>query len=433
MFYRIALNYLKIIIKNKSVQDRDTKMALYNYKVKNFQGELLTGVLEGSNEAEVISELRSKKYFIIDITAPSALSRDIAPKSSFNFFSRITTRDLSIFTRQFSILINSGMSLMEALGVLVEQTVNKKLQTVLIDVRKNIESGLSLSEALQRHKNVFSRLYISMVNAGEMAGILDRTLNDLAIFLEKENNIQLQIRNKTAYPKFVLGFAVIVMLALILFIIPIFQDAYAGLGAQLPLLTRIVIGFGNALKTPWFYLVAAVVFFGGRYLIRKSLRTSKGRYNFDNMRMHIPKLGTLIKTIALSRFARTLGVLLAAGVPILKGLEIVKGVSNNMIIDNAINEIRDSIRQGENIAIPLSRFKIFPQMFIQMVNVGEKSGTLDIILNKVADFYDSEISSTIEILMTVLEPLMLLLVAGMIAIVVIAMYLPMFKIYQYIK
>ena len=340
------------------------KMALYNYKVKNSQGELLTGALEGFNETEVITELRNKKYFIIDITPPSALSRDLGAKSSFSFFSRISVRDLSIFTRQFSILINSGMSLMEALGVLVEQTVNKKLQAVLLDVRQNIESGLSLSEALQKHKNVFSRLYISMVNAGEMAGILDRTLNDLAIFLEKENAIQLQIRNKTAYPKFVMGFAVIVMLALILFIIPIFQDAYAGLGAQLPLLTRIVIRFGNALKSPWFYLGAAVVFFGGRYLLRKWLTTSKGRYYFDNIRIHIPKLGTLIKTIALSRFARTLGVLLAAGVPILKSLEIVKDVSNNMIIDNAINEIKGSIRQGENIAIPLSRFKIFPQMLI---------------------------------------------------------------------
>ncbi|MHB1253521.1 MAG: type II secretion system F family protein [Candidatus Humimicrobiaceae bacterium] len=408
-------------------------MALYNYKVRNFKGELLTGSFEGSNEAEVVTELRNKKYFIIDITSPSTLSRDIAPKSSFSFFSRVTTRDLSVFTRQFSILINSGMSLMEAFGVLVEQTVNKKLQTVLIDVRKNIESGLSLSEALQKQKNVFPRLYISMVNAGEMAGILDRTLNDLAVFLEKENNIQLQIRNKTAYPKFVLGFAVIVMLALIIFIIPIFQEAYAGLGAQLPLLTRVVIGFGNALKTPWFYLGAAIVFFGGRYLLRKLLLTPKGRYYFDNMRIHIPKLGSLIKTIALSRFARTLGVLLAAGVPILRSLEIVKGVSNNVIIDNAINEIKDSIRQGENIAIPLARFKIFPLMFIQMVNVGEKSGTLDIILNKVADFYDSEISSSIEMLMTILEPLMLILVAGMIAVVVVAMYLPMFKIFQYIQ
>jgi len=225
-------------------------MALYNYKVKNYQGELLTGSFEGSSEAEVIAELRNKKYFIIDISSPSALQRDLAPKSSFSLFSRITTRDLSIFTRQFSILINSGMSLMEALSVLIEQTVNKKLQTVLIDVRNKIESGLSLSEALLRQKNVFSRLYISMVNAGEMAGILDRTLNDLAVFLEKENNMQLQIKNKTAYPKFVLGFAVVVMLALIIFIIPIFQDAYQGLGAQLPLLTRIVIKFGNALKTP---------------------------------------------------------------------------------------------------------------------------------------------------------------------------------------
>ena len=408
-------------------------MALYNYKVKDLQGKLLTGSLEGSSESEVIADLRTRKYFIIEIIPPSTLSRDLAPKSGFSLFSRISTRDLSMFTRQFSILINAGMSLMESLGVLVDQTDNKKLKAVLTDVRGKIESGLSLSEALLKHKNVFSRLYVSMVSAGEMAGILDRILNDLANFLEKENTIQTQIKNKTAYPKFVLAFALVVMLALIIFIIPIFQDAYAGIGAQLPLLTRIVIKLGSALKTIWFYLIAAAVFFGGRYLLRKALLTPKGRYYFDTIRTNIPKLGSLIKLIALSRFARTLGILLSSGVPILKSLEIVKGVSNNVIIDNAINQIKNSIREGENIAVPLSRFKIFPKMFIQMVNVGEKSGTLDVILNKVADFYDGEITGTIEILMTLLEPLMLLLVAGMIAVVVVAMYLPMINIYQYIQ
>ncbi len=407
-------------------------MSLYTYKVKNSSGELLTGSLEVNNEEEAIRELRNKNYFIIDVAPPSVLGRDISIKSGFSLLGRISVRELAMFTRQFSILINAGMNLIEALGVLIEQTVNKKLQTVLIDIRASIESGLSLSEALQKHKNIFSRLFISMINAGEIGGILDRTLNDLAVFLEKENEIQLKIRNKTAYPKFVMGFAFVVVMVLIIFIIPVFQETYASLGAQLPLLTRIVIEIGKALKTPWFYIGAVVVFFGGRYFLRKALTTPKGKYYFDNIRIHIPKFGDLIRKIALSRFARTLGVLLAAGVPILKSLEIVKGVPNNIIIDNAVNEIKYSIRQGENIVIPLSRFSIFPPMFIQMVNVGEKSGTLDAILTKVADFYDSEITSSIDILMTVLEPIMLLIVALMIAVVVIAMYLPMFKIYQYI-
>jgi len=407
-------------------------MSLYNYKVKTPSGELLTGSLDVNTEEEVLRELKSKNYFIIEVAQPSSLNKDLTIKSDFNFFNRISIRDLAIFTRQFSILINAGMNLIEALGVLIEQTANKKLHAVLIDIRSSIESGLSLSEAMQKHKNIFSRLFISMINAGEMGGILDRTLNDLAVFLEKENEIQLKIRNKTAYPKFVLAFAFIVVLVLIIFIIPIFQDAYAGLGAQLPLLTRIVIGVGNAFKIPWFYLGLVIVFFGGRYLLKKAINTPKGKLYFDTLRIHIPKFGDLIRKIALSRFARTLGVLIGAGVPILKSLEIVKGVPNNIIIDNAVNEIKDSIRQGENIAIPLARYSIFPAMFVQMVNVGEKSGTLDTILDKIADFYDSEITNSIEILMTVLEPLMLLLVAGMVAVVVIAMYLPMFRIYQFI-
>ncbi|MCL5771049.1 MAG: type II secretion system F family protein [Actinobacteria bacterium] len=408
-------------------------MPVFAYKVKNSDGELITGVLEFNNEEEVIKELRNKNYFIIDITQPSALDKNLSLKTGFSLFNRVTARDLTIFTRQFSILINSGMSLIEALGVLIDQTVNKKFKSILIDVRNNIESGLSLSEALQKHKNIFSKLFVSMINAGEMGGVLDKTLNDLAIFLEKENDIQIKIRNKTAYPKFVMSFAFVVVLVLIIFIIPIFQSSYESLGAQLPLLTRIVINLGKALKTIWFYIGAIIVFFGGRYLIRKAAGTPKGKYFFDNIKMHLPKFGDLIRKIALSRFARTLGILLSAGVPILRSLEIVKGVSNNIIIDNAVNEIKDSIRSGENIAIPLSRYNIFPPMFIQMVNVGEKSGTLDVMLNKVADFYDNEIASSIDILMTVLEPLMLLVVAAIIAIVVVAMYLPMFRIYQYIS
>jgi type IV pilus assembly protein PilC len=271
-----------------------------------------------------------------------------------------------------------------------------------------------------------------MVNAGEMGGVLDKTLNDLAIFLEKENEIQLKIKNKTAYPKFVMAFALLIVAVLIIFIVPSFQDAYEGLGAELPLLTRIVLGISNLFKSIWFYLAAAIILIGGRVLIKKYLNTPKGKFLFDKLRIKIPKFGDVVKKIALSRFARTLGILISAGVPILKSLDIVKGVPNNVIIDNAISEIKESIRQGENIAIPLSRYDIFPPMFIQMVNVGEKSGSLDVILSKVSDFYDSEISHSIDILMTILEPMMLLLVAGMVAFVVIAMYLPMFKIYQFI-
>ncbi len=408
-------------------------MAIYNYKVKNIAGEIITGSIDAASEEAALSELKQKNYFIVDISPPSAFSKELTLKSGIGFLNKIKPRDLAILTRQFSILINSGMSLMESLSILIEQTVNKKLKMILIDVMNNIEGGLSLSEALSKHKEVFSKLYISMVNAGEMGGVLDKTLNDLSVFLEKENDIQLKIKNKTAYPKFVMGFAIVVVIVLVIFIVPSFQDAYEGLGAELPLLTRMVLGISDLFKSIWFYLISAIVIIGGKFLIGKYLGTPKGKLQFDKIRMRIPKFGDVIKKIALSRFARTLGILISAGVPILKSLDIVKGVPNNMVIDNAISEIKESIRQGENIAIPLSRYSIFPPMFIQMVNVGEKSGTLDVILSKVSDFYDSEISHSIEILMTILEPIMLVFVAGMVAFVVIAMYLPMFKIYQFIS
>ena len=407
-------------------------MTLYNYKAKNTTGEVVTGTIDAAGEDEVINELRLKNFFIVELSSPSAFSKEIALKSGIGFVNKVKPRDLAILTRQFSILINSGMSLMESLAILIEQTSNKRLKTVLTDVMHNIEGGLSLSEALTKHKDVFSKLYVSMVNAGEMGGVLDKTLNDLSIFLEKENDIQLKIKNKTAYPKFVLGFALVVVAALVIFIAPAFQDAYEGLGAELPLLTRIVLKISDLFKSIWFYLAAAVVILGGKFLLGRYMGSPRGKLQFDKIRIKIPKFGDVVKKIALSRFARTLGILISAGVPILKSLDIVKGVPNNMIIDNAISEIKESIRQGENIAIPLSRYAIFPPMFIQMVNVGEKSGTLDVILAKVADFYDSEISHSIEILMTILEPIMLLVVAGLVAFVVIAMYLPMFKIYQYI-
>lgn len=409
-------------------------MVIYNYKVRNITGELITGTIDAANEDAAIYELKQKNYFILDISPPSAFSKEISiGGSQLSFLNKIKPGDLVILTRQFSILINSGMSLMESLVILIEQTANKKLKIILADIVRNIESGLSLSEALAKHKEVFSKLYISMVNAGEMGGVLDKTLNDLALFLEKENDIQLKIKNKTAYPKFVMGFAIVVVVILIIFIVPSFKDAYEGLGAELPLLTRIVLKISELFKSIWFYLIAAVVLIGGRFLMGKYLSSAKGRLQFDKIRMKIPKLGDVIKKIALSRFARTLGILISEGVPILKSLDIVKGVPNNMVIDNAISEIKESIRQGENIAIPLSRYSVFPPMFVQMVNVGEKSGTLDVILSKVSDFYDNEISHSIEILMAILEPIMLLVVAGMVAFVVIAMYLPMFKIYQFIS
>jgi len=280
-----------------------------------------------------------------------------------------------------------------------------------------------------KHK-VFTKLYISLIRAGEMGGVLDESMENLADFLEKDEEIRLQIRNKTAYPKFVLGFAVIITMVIIIFLVPTFKEIYDDLGVQLPLVTRIVVRVGDLFKSIYFYIIAIVLIVGGRLLFRKFRSTPRGRYTIDNIRINIPKMGDVIKKMALSRFARYLGTLLGAGVPILSALDIVKGVTDNILVDNAIVDIKNNIRRGENISGPMSKYGIFPPMMVQMTAVGEKTGTLDTNLIRISNFYDTEVASTIEILLAILEPIMLLFVALLVGTIVIAMYLPLFNIYQ---
>ncbi len=406
-------------------------MTLYSYRVRNEKGELIEDTIDSQNEEAVASSLREMNYYIIDIKETRPASKGFSIQ--LNLFNRIRPRDISVFTRQFSTLISSGMSLIESLEVLREQASNERFGEILLDVRRSVESGLTLSESLAKHPNIFSNLYISMVSAGEAGGVLDETLDKLAMFLEKEENIRLKIRNKTAYPKFVLGFAVFIMIVIILFIVPTFQGIYEELGVQLPVLTRIIIFIGDLFKKFYTYIILAILIFGGRYAFKKYINTPRGRYNFDSLRIKLPKVGGIIKKIALARFSRILGTLISAGIPILRSLDILMGVSGNKIIDNSIEEIKEDISEGEGMAEPMKNHAIFTPMMIQMVNVGEKSGALDDILNKVADFYDEEVSNSIETVITILEPILLLVVAVMVAIIVLSLYLPLFNVYQYIS
>jgi len=313
---------------------------------------------------------------------------------------------------------------------LEKQTTNPKFKTVISEIRMYVESGHSLSESMERHTSVFNRLYINLVRAGEAGGVLDRTMNDLGDFLEKEEEIRSKVSSKTAYPKFVLAFAVVITFVIILFLVPTFKGIYDELGATLPVLTQVVISIGDLFKKIYFYIILAVVVFGGRYLFKKFVRSLRGRYLMDRIKIHIPKLGDLFKKMALARFSRHFGILLATGVPILNSLEIAKGVADNVLISDALEKIRKGIREGENISDPMSRMEVFPPMMIQMIAVGERTGTLDDISAKIADFYDKEVSNSIDMLVTILEPIMLLFVALLVGGIVLSMYLPMFNIYQ---
>jgi type IV pilus assembly protein PilC len=408
-------------------------MAAFNYIVRNLSGELIKGSIDAETQDLVVTKLKEMNYFVVSIdeiseSKPLTLSK--GGLRGFSFFNRIKIRDMVVFTRQFATLISSGMSLLESLTVLEKQTANPKFSNIISEIRIYVESGHSLSESMAKYSNVFSDIFISLIRAGEAGGVLDKTMNDLAGFLEKEEEIRLKIRNKTAYPKFVLGFAVVITFVIIVFLVPTFKSIYDELGAQLPVITRIVIYIGDLFKNIYFYLIMFVLIFGGRYFFKRYVRTPRGKYIIDNIKINIPRFGDMFKKMALSRFARHFGVLLTTGVPILSSLEISKGVAGNILIDNAIDKIRKGIREGENIADPMSKMTVFPPMMVQMMAIGEKTGTLDEIVIKIADFYDREVSNNIDILVTILEPLMLLLVAGVIGIIVISMYLPMFNIYQ---
>jgi type IV pilus assembly protein PilC len=392
-------------------------MATFKYKARDKSGEILSGSQEASSEDTLITSLKGKGLLVLDINKTkddkeTGLHRNIA------LFDRIGARDMVVFTRQFATLISSGMSLIESLVVLESQTSSEKFQKIISQVRMDIESGFSLSEAMGKHR-VFSKLYISLIRAGETGGVLDQSMENLAEFLEKDERVRLQVRNKTAYPKFVLGFAVIITLVIIIFLVPTFKEIYDDLGVQLPAMTRAVIWVGDLFKNIFFYLFIIVAGVGGRFLFRWYRKTPNGARTIDTIRIKIPKMGDIIKKMALSRFARYLGTLMAAGVPILSALDIVKGVTDNVLIDSAISDIKENIRKGENISTPMSQYSIFPSMMVQMTAVGEKTGTLDTNLVKISDFYDSEVENSIEILLTILEPMMLLVVALLVGTIVI--------------
>ena len=405
-------------------------MAAYIYTAKDSKGEIIKGSIDGETQDVAVSKLREMGYFIVSIDKARDEKSGLRKPITFSFFNRIKIRDMVIFTRQFSTLISSGMSLLESLTVLEKQTLSTKLAKIISEIRVNVESGHTLSESMAEHPIVFNRLFISLIRAGEAGGVLDRTMNDLAVFLEKEEKLRQTVKNKTAYPKFVLAFAVVITMVMIIFLVPSFEGIYASLGAQLPSITRGILYIGSLFKNIYFYIILAVVVFGGRYLFKRFARSEKGRHIIDKIKIKLPKVGELFIKMSLARFTRHFGILLGTGVPILNSLEIAKGVADNILIDEALEKIKVSIREGENISEPMSKIPLFPNMMVQMMAVGERTGTLDSISNKIADFYDDEVSNTIDILVTILEPMMLLVVATLIGTIVISMYLPMFNIYQ---
>ena len=348
-----------------------------------------------------------------------------------SFGSGISTRDIAIFTRQFATMINSGLPLVQALDILAEQTENKALKDVTHAVVYDVESGQTLADALRKHPKAFSDLYVNMVAAGEAGGILDTILLRLATFMEKNDALVRRVKGAMIYPAVIFSVMAIAVVILLLFVIPVFATMFASMGGVLPLPTRIVMGMSSFLQHYWWMLILGVVAIV--WATRRYYKTPSGRLNLDKFMLAMPILGDVLRKSAVSRFTRTLGTLIASGVSILDGLEITAKTAGNRVIHDAVMESRNSIAGGETIAAPLQKSKVFPPMVISMIAVGEQTGGLDEMLSKIADFYDEEVDAAVGNLLAAMEPLMIVLLGGVVGGMIIAMYLPIFSIINLVQ
>jgi type IV pilus assembly protein PilC len=336
----------------------------------------------------------------------------------------IKTRDIVIFTRQFATMINSGLPLVQSLSILANQTENKALKDVTKQVVFDVEAGNTLADAFSRHPKAFSGLFVNMVAAGEAGGILDTILLRLAVFLEKNDALVRKVKSAMIYPAVIMSVAAIAISVLLIFVIPVFQSMFASVQMELPLPTRIVIGASSFLKGYWWAVIGIVA--GGAFLLKRYYATADGHRNIDRMMINAPVLGDVIRKSAVSRFTRTLGTLISSGVSILDGLEITAKTAGNQVIHDAVMESRNSIAGGETIAAPLERSKVFPPMVISMIAVGEQTGGLDEMLTKIADFYDEEVDVAVGALLSLMEPVMIVVLGVIVGGMVVAMYLPIF-------
>jgi type IV pilus assembly protein PilC len=402
-------------------------VAVYAYNAINAQGHELDGTLQASDLATALDLLRQKGLLAQKID--EVRETDTSGSASRGVFKGVKSKSLQIFSRQFATMIEAGLNVVSALVILEQQTSDRVLAEVVGQLREDVEGGLLLSEAMARHPKVFSRLYVAMVEAGEAAGILDIVLDRAAIQMEKEQRIKSRVKGAMVYPTIVLIFAILVLNGMLLFLVPIFVKIFAQLNGQLPTLTQYVVKASNTMRGYWFVIFPFWMAVGLGFVRGK--RTEPGRRIWDRARLHFPmKIGDTIRKITIARFSRTLSTLVAAGVDIIKALEITGQASGNWVLEDALDDVRNRVREGASIAQPLLENDVFPPMVSHMVKVGEETGELDKMLAKIADFYEEEVDTAIGALTSIIEPLMMILVGLMVGTIVISMYLPMFKMLQ---
>jgi type IV pilus assembly protein PilC len=402
-------------------------MATFTFKAMDLAGIPAHGEVEALSKQDVADQLKERGLVVIDI-ANKYRSKEL----NIELFSRVKPKDLAVATRQLATMVSSGMSILRALYVLEAQTESKKLCETLGAVRRDVEAGLMLSDALERHPKVFSDLFVAMVRAGETGGVLEECLNRTADQLEKDASLRRQVRAATIYPCVVVTVALVVLLALVAFLIPVFEGVFKQFGGHLPALSQLMVDFSHLVDDDWYVLIFVVAAALGGFLWFK--RSEWGRPHWDAFKLRIPlKIGDVVQKVAIARWSRTFASLVAAGVPIIQAIEITGKTAGNAVVENAMVPVVTSVKSGGTISTPLQQAKVFPAMVPHMIGVGEETGALDAMLSKIADFYEDEVAAAVKALTSILEPAMIILVGGIVGVIVISMYLPLFDVYNQIK
>jgi type IV pilus assembly protein PilC len=405
-------------------------MATFKYTVRDKSGQTVDGTLEGEGKEAVSNRLRQMGYVVVSLEETGVSIID--QMNQIKFGTGVKPKDITIFARQFSTMINAGLSLTKCLSILGQQTESDGLRTVIAQVGKDVEAGQSLSDSMGRHQKIFPSIMVNMVRAGETGGVLDEVLGRVADHFERDQQLKGKIKSAMTYPIAMGSLVLIILVAMMIFVVPVFQNMFASMGGQLPFATQILVNISEGIRS-WPGLITVVASVAGTMTFRWWRSTDSGRLIWDTIKLRMPVFGPLVRKLALARFTRTFGTLVSAGVPILSALEIVGATSGNEVVAQAVKKIRSAIKEGETIAKPLSESPVFPSMLVQMIAVGEETGALDAMLNKVADFYDEEVSTAVEGLTSLIEPLMMASLGVVVGGIVIALYLPMFQVITLVK
>jgi type IV pilus assembly protein PilC len=406
---------------------KETLMPTFAYTIRDQTGSLRKATADAENEQVLARRLREQGFQVASIKQTKAATA----KKPGGGFGRVKLTDLSIFCRQFSTMIDAGVSLVRCLNVLAEQTPNPKLKAIVLDIQKEVEAGQTLSASMRKYPRVFNNLFVGLVRAGEVGGVLEESLQRLSQFLEKDVELRRKVKSAMTYPVIVMFVAVVIVLGLVLFILPKFMQLFTDLGMkddQFPAMTKMLMDFSHFVLRNFIPTTIAVVVF--IILFRMFVKTKFGKRMYDRFKLNVPVFGNLNHKICLARFSRTLGTLLVSGVPILQALETVAGTVDNDIISEAVLEARSRIREGDRIGDPLQKSKYFPPMVVQMISIGEESGALDQMLTKIADFYEQEVDTALASLTSAIEPIMIVFLGGAVGFIVIAMFLPLVGLIQ---